>query len=189
MTKYIWLIVVLFALAKQTSAQQEILFQAIQNNDTTKVKEYVTSGSSVDIVDARGYTPTILAAYHGNLRMLKLLLDHGANANRLDKMGNTALMGAAFKGYVDIAALLLAQGADVNQQNQNDATALIFAATFGQQKMVKVLLDAGADPLINDRFGKTALDHALLQQNNEIYQLLKTVGTPKKKENNGLVIN
>lgn len=88
-------------------------------------------------------------------------------------MGNTALMGVCFKRLDKIAQLLLEYKTNLNQLNYNGATALIFAATFGADNIIKMLIEKGADKTVRDNYNKTALDYAILQENETTIQLLK----------------
>lgn len=63
-------------------------------------------------------------------------------------------------------------GAEVNQTNSNGATALTFAATFGHLKIAEMLLKKGADVRARDSRSKNPLDHAEIQGNQEMYDLL-----------------
>jgi len=49
----------------------------------------------------------MLAASHGRLEMLELLLECGADVNARDNDGSTALMCACEHGYMDIVQTLL----------------------------------------------------------------------------------
>ena len=80
-------------------------------------------------------------------------------------------MGVCFKGYNELAKLLIENGANVNIKNFNGTTALIFAATFGKKEIVMSLLGCGADPSIKDDKGYSAIDHAKMQDRDEIVKL------------------
>lgn len=127
----------------------------------------------INAPDAKGYTPLIVAAYNNHPSIVALLLQQGALPDAQDSAGNTALMGASFKGYPDIVQLLLQAGADVNLRNAQGAPALTFAATFGQLEVARTLLEQGADTSLQDSRGKTPLDHALLQENQPMIDLLQ----------------
>jgi ankyrin repeat protein len=125
--------------------------------------------------DSRGFTPLIIAAYNNQGEIVRILLQAGADSSIGDRSGNTALMGAIFKGYDAIADMLLEAGADPNVQNGQGATALTFAATFHRNSLAERLLQAGADKSIADAFGKTPLDHARVQDNAVLVQLLEAL--------------
>ncbi|MDB5061045.1 MAG: hypothetical protein JWP67_888 [Mucilaginibacter sp.] len=48
-----------------------------------------------------------------------------------------------------------------------------FAATFGHSDIIKYLLAQKTDKSIKDKWGKTALDYAVNQENDEVITLLK----------------
>lgn len=128
----------------------------------------------INAQDAKGYTPLIIAAYNNHPSIVALLLQQGALPDAQDSAGNTALMGASFKGYQEIVQLLLQAGADVNLRNGQGAPALTFAATFGQLEIARMLLEQGADAGLPDSRGKTPMDHAVLQENQPMIDLLQT---------------
>lgn len=156
----------------QLAAQD--VFQVARTNDVIALEALLaTAEIDVNQTDKRGFTPLILAVYNQSYEVAKLLLENGANPNAQDLSGNTALMGASFKAYPEMVDLLLAHKADVNLLNYNQAPALLFAATFGQLEIAKKLLEHGADKNLKDHNGKTALDHAQIQENEAMIQLLK----------------
>lgn len=126
--------------------------------------------------DGKEFTPLILAVYNNQPLVVSILLHQGADVNAQDPAGNTALMGACYKGYEALAATLLEHGADVNMRNFQGAPALTFAATFGQLGIARMLLKKGALTNLPDSRGKSSIDHALLQENEEMIALLKDAG-------------
>lgn len=152
---------------------QSTIFQAVRNNDTIAVYQYIHAGKQIDTLNEQGYSLLTIAAYNNSFETTRLLLDHGASTVLQDRSGNTALMGVCFRGYTQLAGLLLAHHADPNLINYNQANALFFAATFGHTAIVKMLLKYKVNTQQKDRFGKKALDYALLQENEEIAGLLK----------------
>jgi len=114
----------------------------------------------------------LLAACYNNNEAVLALLKAGADTELKDNMGYTALMIACYKGYIGVARLLIEHGAQVHTATSNNATALTFAATLGQKELVRLLLIYGADPLKKDNTGRSAIDHALVQQNTYNYELM-----------------
>ncbi|HUC79895.1 MAG TPA: ankyrin repeat domain-containing protein, partial [Flavisolibacter sp.] len=101
------------------------IFDACRNGDVAILEKlYQENPAVVNAVDAKGFTPLILAAYNNQKEVVDFLLSHGAAVDAQDAAGNTALMGVSFKGYQDIARALIDAGADVNLRNSNGAPAL-----------------------------------------------------------------
>ncbi|OUD37287.1 ankyrin repeat domain-containing protein [Flavobacterium sp. FPG59] len=169
-----YLIVILILFNTMVASAQMDIFQAARINDTVAVKKYIDKGLKIDTVDSSGYSPLIIACYNESNAVVKLLLNNDADVNLRDKMGNTALMGACFRGYDTIVRLLVnSQSIKLDIQNFNGATALFFASTFNRVAIVKLLLAKNVDKNIQDNFGNKAIDHAQMQENNEIINLLK----------------
>jgi ankyrin repeat protein len=156
-----------------SSYESTDVFDACRRGDLESVKSiYESDKESINSTDMKGFTPLILAVYNEQPDVVDFLLEKGTQLEVADSAGNTALMGVCFKGYKEIAAKLIEAGADVNQRNVNGATALTFAATFGHLDIAKMLLEKGADIYVPDVRGKSPLDHARMQENWEMYELL-----------------
>jgi ankyrin repeat protein len=95
-------------------------------------------------------TALLVAINTGNLRIVRLLVDHGARVNCLAAIGvnRTPLQFAAQIGSFDIVEYLLREGAEVNAPpaRNRGATALQLAAIGGYIGIAELLLNAGADP-------------------------------------------
>ena len=156
------------------STEQAFLFDAVRTGNIEDVEKLLDLFPElINAVDAKCYSPLIIAAYNDHESIVAFLLKRGANVNAADAAGNTALMGAAFKGYTTIVKALIDAGAEVNLRNQQDAPALTFAATFGRLEIAELLLDNGSQINLADNRGKTSYDHAVLQENEEMITLLK----------------
>ena len=110
--------------------------------------------------DSRGFTPLIMASYHGQAGAVALLLGAGAAVDVVDAKGSTALSGAAFKGHCGIARLLLDAGAAVDAPDEAGRTPLLYAVMFGRTEMAALLVAHGADPQRRDEEGVSAADVA-----------------------------
>lgn len=154
--------------------EQFDFFDACRKGDVTTIsKMYDEDPQIINIADVRGFTPLTLAVYNNQPAAVDFLLGKGADAASQDGSGNTALMGACFRGYRELVTKLLEAGADVNQRNFQGATALTFAATFGQLEIAAMLLTRGADLHVRDVRGKSSLDHAVIQENIPMIELLE----------------
>jgi len=145
---------------------QELLFDAARLGRADMIAPLIQAGADVAARNDSGYTPLILACYHGNAAAAALLLEHGAPVDQADgTRGNTALMGAAFKGLTDIAEQLLTAGAEPAAVNNEGQTALMFAALFARSAIADRLIARGADPHLLDAAGNSAVSVAAAQAN------------------------
>ena len=152
---------------------QALLHEAARLGRDDVIPALLQAGAALEAHDAKGYTPLILASYHGHESTTILLLDHGADPDGQDAgRGNTPLMGVAFKGYVGIAHLLLTAGADANQRNLAGQTALMNAVMFGHVTIAETLLAAGADPNVVDVAGNSPATIAHMQGNATMADLI-----------------
>lgn len=164
----------IFTFFKALTMNEYEIFDACRRGDIAAVQQLCAANPEiVHAVDAKGFTPLILAAYNDQLAIVDFLLENGAEINAQDAAGNTALMGVCFKGYKNIAKKLLDAGADANVRNSNGAPALTFAATFGHLKIAEWLLQHGADLSLRDNRGKSPLEHAMLQENEAMIELFE----------------
>uniref|UniRef100_A0A667Z0Q4 CARD- and ANK-containing Inflammasome Adaptor Protein n=1 Tax=Myripristis murdjan TaxID=586833 RepID=A0A667Z0Q4_9TELE len=118
-----------------------------------------------DTVNSSSETLLHVAAEHGRLSVIKLLLHKGARLDLQDSNGHTALHRAASRGHTEVVRLLQG-GADPGAQDRLGRTALHWAASAqGQNPAVDLLLSARANPNTTDREKKTALHLAATQGN------------------------
>lgn len=133
--------------------KSDALFEAVANNNVTKVTRLIKSGVDVDArANPYNRTALMIAAWHNATAVAKLLIEAGADVNAMDNDGKTVLMYTVLDSdnvATGVAKLLIAAGADVNARKGNDNddwTALFFAASREKAAdVVKALLVAGAD--------------------------------------------
>lgn len=88
--------------------------------------------------DAAGVTPLMCASQPGNLKAVKLLLQHGASVKACDREGQTALMHALYPhcSKVNLSGVMEAlyhAGVEINAQNQRGETALDYATEWEER--------------------------------------------------------
>ncbi len=141
------------------------------------LEQFLHAGADPDHADACGYTPLILAAYHGHANATDLLLRRGADPDRADAKGSTALAGVAFKGEIAIARRLIEAGATLDAPNHAGRTPLMFAVMFGRDRMAEFLLRQGADPMRRDADGVSAAEVVERQANSRLVARMQGVGS------------
>ncbi|XP_062875092.1 pre-mRNA splicing regulator USH1G [Trichomycterus rosablanca] len=89
--------------------------------------------------DEDGMTPTLWAAYHGNLDALRLIVARGGNPDKCDIWGNTPLHLAAANGHLNCLSFLVSFGANTWCLDNDYHTPLDMAATKNHMDCVRYL--------------------------------------------------
>ena len=109
-------------------------------------------------------TPLMLAAAHGDLPMVRLLVEKGlVKVEKKDKVKRTALVHAVMNGATTVASYLLNLGADPNAKDSSDNHCLHYACAYGWAHCLELLADAGADPNRNNCWGLNPMAVAYLK--------------------------
>ncbi|KAG9141869.1 hypothetical protein Leryth_013986 [Lithospermum erythrorhizon] len=109
----------------------------------------------------------------GDVEGLKKALAAGADKDEEDSEGRTALHFSCGYGEVECAKVLLDAGAKVDSLDKNKNTALHYAAGYGRKECVALLLENGAAVTLQNMDGKTPLDVAKLNNQNDVLKLLE----------------
>lgn len=142
------------------------------------VRLLVDAGADVDRQDGTRANALLSTGETGFVAVLEEVLRGAPDLTRTNRFGGTALIPAADRGHVETVARLLATDIDVDHVNDLGWTALLEAVLLGDggsahTQIVRLLVDAGADVSIEDRDGKTALEHARAAGYEEIVGILE----------------
>jgi ankyrin repeat protein len=69
---------------------QNAVHSAVIGGSSELVGQLLRAGAGADIPDIQGVTPLMIAAYTGNEKAIRILLDAGADTCRRDKRGRSA---------------------------------------------------------------------------------------------------
>ena len=132
---------------------------------TAVARLLVPLGADPDALDDRHDSPWLVTGVTGSVAMAKILLAADPDLTLRNRFGGISIIPAAERGHVDYVRLMTKTSTNVNHVNDLGWTALLEAVILGDGsrpyvQIVTTLLDAGADPMLADRSGITALEHA-----------------------------
>jgi uncharacterized protein len=151
------------------------LLEASGREQLEMTRYLISQGAEIDYTGMREGSPLMLAAYMGQLDLLRLFLEAEANVNlAMPNTGETALHMAAVTGRTAAARMLLDAGADPNRHAGSGVatdlfegnvklwgeTPLHYAAAYGDEEMIEAMLSAGADRAAPNTHGETPLEYA-----------------------------
>ena len=118
------------------------------------------------------------AIKHGDIQIVRDLLEQGIDVDARDRHGQTALMLAAHAGHREVVEALVAHRANLNVAAKFGLSALMLAVVAGHADVAHALAKAGADLSLRGSgapgfAGKTASDLALERGMRELSAELK----------------
>ena len=88
----------------------------------------IAKGATIDAKEIYEFTPLILAAQEGHLKVVELLVSNKADINFTTNDGGTALHMASQEGHLDLCRYLKSEGCDITIKSKYGTTALDVAA-------------------------------------------------------------
>ncbi|KAJ8005728.1 hypothetical protein DPEC_G00120920 [Dallia pectoralis] len=146
-------------------------------NNHTDIVSYIVNDlimKQLDKEDLSGHRAFALAAQHGALQMLQMLMEESYNMATMeeDKDGNTPLHLAAMNGHLDVVQLLLNHFDARNEVNTAGETALYLASVAAFEDCLQALLEGGCDPNIVTMTRSNALHPVSEMGNTPLVRLL-----------------
>ena len=128
-----------------------------------------THGAVVDVQGRNKFTALYVVSYHGQVDIMRWLLDRGADTSARSGYYATPLIEAAFSMHPEAVQVLLEHNADTNSCDVGGQTPLnsVFECRGDRRdqkgklvEIVRRLLEHGADPNICDNHHRTPLHRA-----------------------------
>lgn len=153
--------------------EMDHFFLAAASGSVAMLESFETEGRSLKEIDpaTHGGILHYLAA-GGHTSVIKKLGDRLGDINAVDGMGQTALSLAAVTHSIYTADLLLSMGANPDIADSQGYGPLHRAAWWGDVELARKLLAAGADATLLTKDGRTALDIAKHNRNEDVAALL-----------------
>lgn len=149
------------------------LFLAASNEHDDVVWALLRQGADPDRGRADGTTPLMAAASTGNERVVDMLLAGGANVDARNDNGDTALSYAALNSQLVVTKRLLRAGADVDVVNESGESLLMRVVARNDLLLAGVIVDADASVDYEGPDGRTALDIANANGNQDLVMMLR----------------
>lgn len=177
--------------------------RAAAAGDVSALREFLQSGTAVDVRDAKGETALIAAIRAGKADAAAWLVQNGASLDSLSAEGQSTVFLAAANGHEEVLAALLDAGARIPPAEKGAQTALELAAARGHSRVtallaarerssldvalvaaaghgdvatLDILLQQGASPFFQDTSGNTALHVAAQAGHGDAVKLLLASG-------------
>ncbi len=110
----------------------------------------------------------------GDVTAISSYLEKGGDPNVVDPKNSsqTLLIKAVYFGKTEIALKILDFNPNLNATDSNQCTALMYAAQHGRVLLFETLLEGGANAWLKNKWGETAGDIALSNQNYDSIAIL-----------------
>ncbi len=161
------------------------LMTACQNNNLEIVKFLISKNALVNKSTNKD-SPFTLALKHGNLALIKYLVQNGADTNTLKfNFNKTPLyLLAENNPDTDILNYLYNTGIDrnINYSKYGENIFWIAVKKKASINFIQTLIDKGADITIKDFNGNNALDYAIQYNNSDLANILRKKGLKETKK-------
>lgn len=182
-TLHRWIAVVKFLLehGADVNSPHEIwgsaLRHAAASGEPEIVELLIRHGADINAPGAfGGSSPLMIAISSGDLRTMRVLIEHGGSFQNLKGVAGNALQTASFLGLETMVRELLDRGLDINARLEPWGTPLILAVQMSHHSVANLLLSRGANVKLNVPNYGTALHLAALTGLEEVAKLLVAAG-------------
>ena len=168
----------LHAAAQDSTAAIDTAIQALSG------ELHVVDARQLNVVDAKGATPLLLAARFNHPECVEHLGQLGASPSLEDCNGCSALHWAAIGGHGMVVEMLVrGMGVDPGSVDSHGCTAVHLAAMGGHGDVVEQLVGLGADPGARANNGYTAMHLAAVGGHGDVVEQLVSMGVdPRAKD-------
>ena len=119
----------------------EDLYKAAYDGREDSVADLVEKGADANWDENEGKWSSLhRAAWRGNLRITRRLVEAGAQIEKKSKTGRTPLLIAAFHGRMNVVRYLILKGANIDTQSSVGETPLFWSSIEGHAMVVKHLV-------------------------------------------------
>lgn len=182
----------IFTLSTYSQTASNTLIDAINKNDIKEVKSLIAQGLNINASNQFEKAPLHYAAYNGNLKIVKLLVENGADINAKYE-GANPLYFAALANHPKIMKYLIKHGSKTNIKFENTPI-LFFPCMKCKKEAIEILLKNNVDPNITYG-GLTMVElvatstHCPLKEREKILKTMIKYGADINKNKGNLPLN
>lgn len=155
------------------------IIAATGTDDPEIIQYLISKGARINDIDEKlETTPLMWAAFMGNMRAAKVLIENGADVNIQNSKGKTALHYATelYQNKPALVEMLIKAGADINVVSEINSIPLHSSILHNDLESVKILVSHGADIELKNNSGFTALHQAAYYGKMDIVKYLLAKG-------------
>ena len=169
--------------AQESNAPTPTAFaNALELGDIKQAEKWLNDGLPLDFEGSRIGAGLHIAAWEGNIPLMKLYLERGTDVNLLNRHKETPLALAAWRGQKKAMDFLIENGADINVAPYS-WSALHYAVFSGQTAIVDFLLEQGADVNALSSNGSSPLMMAVYEGRADMIEKLMQNGASVRVQN------
>lgn len=153
------------------------LMFAVKSGKSEVVDYLLKNDAEINYQNNFGITPLHLAVRKNALNLVEHLLRYGADVNIEDNYNQPPIFDAIQENNVKMIQFLLTNNSYIDVQNKEGRTPLM-VATFKKERQEALceLIKSGADVNMQDFSGRTALMHAINNNNGAMMDILLKAG-------------
>eukprot|EP00485_Elphidium_margaritaceum_P007570 CAMPEP_0202692052 /NCGR_PEP_ID=MMETSP1385-20130828/6543_1 /ASSEMBLY_ACC=CAM_ASM_000861 /TAXON_ID=933848 /ORGANISM="Elphidium margaritaceum" /LENGTH=1172 /DNA_ID=CAMNT_0049347525 /DNA_START=87 /DNA_END=3605 /DNA_ORIENTATION=- len=104
------------------------------------IEQLIAHKANLEKCDKYGITPLMVAAEHGEVKAVELLLQNGASSNHQNQDGETALMKACAEGFLDCVKMLIKHETDHSLRDDEGNPAILWCCMTGNMEIFQFLV-------------------------------------------------
>lgn len=131
---------------RDLTSGESALHLVTKRRDSTWMQFLIAKGANVNIRDAKGATPLVLASNLGFIEGVELLVKHGARVDEGNIAGETPLIGAVHNRNIELMRILLKAGANPDRADNSGRTARDYARLGANAATLLSEIDSNAKP-------------------------------------------
>ncbi|HMO67325.1 MAG TPA: ankyrin repeat domain-containing protein [Novosphingobium sp.] len=117
---------------RDITSGESALHIVTQRRDLTWMTFLIQRGANVNIRDARGVTPLVLASNLGFIEGVELLVERQARVDEANDTGETPLISAVHRRNIALVRILLKAGANPDRADNSGRSARDYAELIGR---------------------------------------------------------